>query len=560
MKKYIKIILCLGLMLFSNACSESFLDEEVLDKYSPELLKDKLAFEAATVGLHQHFSTFIKSTDDQVITEIWDIGTDIAWAPAGRANGMSRPYFDYSALNSQDPASLRVWRYLYKLVNNANAIIANAEDTTITAVAQSDKNLYGAEAKFFRAYAYNMLATLYGDVPLETKPTVLPRTDYVRAPVTQVNTLIVNDLLFAVKNLPKLGAAVSGGRANMAMARQLLAEVYLRLDENAAAEAQCDSIINGNSGGPLSLTTARYGVNSTKPGDPFSDMFIFGNQRRSQGNNEAIWVLENENPADKPYNTDSPQQRRNWVAGYYDVPGMLPADTLGGRGIGRIRLNDWVLYRLYEQEDMRNSPFNIRRKIYFNNSASAYKDMYGTKVPYGQDVEYTLKDDKGTKVKVSKSDTVWRLTPYTTKWNQFDPRDSFGYGMWKDFILMRLAETYLLRAEARVKQGNTGGAADDINVVRGRANATPADAGEMTLDYVLDERARELLAEENRRKTLVRTRTLVQRAQTLSGTGPLAGGNIETTNGLTEKHLLLPIPQAEIDLNKDAILEQNPEY
>jgi hypothetical protein len=204
---------------------------------------------------------------------------------------------------------------------------------------------------------------------------------------------------------------------------------------------------------------------------------------------------------------------------------------------------------------MRNSKYNIRRKYYFNNNAAKYSNIYGQPVPYGVDQEFTLTD--GTKIKVLAADTTWRLAPCTTKWGQFDSRDTFGFGMWKDYILMRLGETYLLRAEARFKQSNPGGAADDINALRTRANATLISAGDVTLDFILDERARELLAEENRRMTLVRTGTLVNRAQTLNGTAIIANGNIETTNGLTSKNLLLPIPQSEIDLNKDAVLEQN---
>jgi hypothetical protein len=407
-----------------------------------------------------------------------------------------------------------------------------------------------------------MLATLYGDVPLIKAPLTGPKTDFVRAPVAEVNQLIEEDLLFAVANLPKIGQAASGGRANMAMARQLLAEVYLRIGENAKAEAQCTEIINGNSGS-LSLIKSRYGVNASKPGDPFSDMFLVGNQRRSQGNTEAIWVYENENPTDKPYSSDSPQERRVWVSGYYDLPGMLPADSLGGRGIGRTRLNNWVLYQLYEKTDMRNSNFNIRRKFYYNNTGANYKTVYGTQVPYGQEKEFALVD--GTKIKVVLTDTIWRIAPYSTKWGQFDSRDTFGYGMWKDFILMRLAETYLLLAEAQHKQGKFLDALSTINVIRARANATPATLADIgsdpnNINYILDERARELLAEENRRMTLVRTKTLVTRATTLSGTGAIAGGNIETTIGLTDKNLLLPIPQSEIDLNKDAVLSQNPGY
>jgi starch-binding outer membrane protein, SusD/RagB family len=557
MNKYIKIITCACLLTVSNACDDSFLDEKVLDKYAPSSLNDKLGFEAAVTGIHQHLATHFKSTNDQTLIGMWQVGTDIVWAPAGRSNGDARPYFDYAQLTASDNASLKVWRYLYKLISNANILIQGS-GKEVAGMTEAERNVYNAEARFFRAYAYEMLVTLYGDVPLVTEPLTAPKTDFVRATVADVNAVIEEDLLFAVANLPNIGLASKGGRANKAMARQLLATTYLRMGENANAEAQCDEIINGNSG-PLSLITARYGVRASQPGDPFSDMFLLGNQRRSQGNTEAIWVLENENPTDKPYGTDSPQQRRVWGGGYYDIAGMLPADTLGGRSIARVRLNNWVLYGLYEDGDMRNSKYNIRRNWYFNNTAANYNNIRGQEVPYGVDTEFTLADGT-TKIKILAADTVWRLAPYTTKWGQFDARDTFGYGMWKDFMLMRLGETYLLRAEARFKQNDLGGAADDINVLRDRANASQVVSGEVTLDLILDERARELLAEENRRMTLVRTGTLVQRATTLTGVGPLANGNIETTNGLTSQHLLMPIPQLEIDLNKDAELEQNQDY
>ncbi len=562
MKKYIKIIACACLLSVTNACDDSFLDEKVLDKYAPSSLNDKLGFESAATGLYWQFGTFLKTTNDQTLIGIWHLGTDIVWAIPGRSNGDATGYFNYAQLNAFDPAALKVWRYLYKLVSNANILIQGAS-AEVPGMTQAERDAYSAEARFFRAYAYNMLVTLYGDVPLITEPLTAPKTDFTRTPVAQVNTIIEEDLTFAVTNLPNIGVAAAA-RANKAMARQLLAEVYLREGKNAEAEAQCTEIINGNSGA-LSLIKNRFGVKATQPGDPFSDMFVFGNQRRTQGNTEVIWVLENENPTDKPYAVNvggidySPQQRRVWGAGYYDVAGMLPADSLGGRGIARLRLNDWVNYQLYEQTDMRNSEYNIKRKYYFNNNAPNYSTILGIPVPYGAEQEFTLADGT-SKVTILRADTIWHLAPSTLKWGYFDPRDTFGYGTWKDFILMRLGETYLLRAEARLNQNNLAGAAEDINVIRERANASPVDAGDITEDFILDERARELLGEENRRMTLVRTGTLVDRATQLTGVGPLAGGNLETTNGLTDQHLLMPIPQAEIDLNKDAVLEQNPGY
>lgn len=419
---------------------------------------------------------------------------------------------------------------------------------------QEEIDAFNGEGRFLRAYAYNMLATLYGGVPLLTDPVAQSKTDFVRASVADINTVIINDLLFAVNHLPEIDKAKEA-RANKSMARQLLAEAYLRTNQPALAEKQCDSIITS---GKFSLITTRYG-NTALPGDAFSDMFRVGKQRRSQGNTEAIWILEQENPTDVPGgSTEFPQQRRIWGGAYHDIPGMVPCDSLGGRGIARMRLNNWVLYGLYESGDMRNSRFTIHRQHYFNNPAAKYSSVYGKPVPYGKDTTYILNDN--SELKINALDTVYKLTPYTLKWGHFDPRDEFGYGMWKDFILMRLGETYLLRAEARFKQNNPGGAADDINVLRTRAQADLVSAGDITLDFILDERVRELLGEENRRMTLLRTGTLLERARRLNGTTTLANGNLETTNGLVEHNVLIPIPQTEIDLNKDAVLEQNTGY
>ncbi|MBT32344.1 MAG: RagB/SusD family nutrient uptake outer membrane protein [Thalassobius sp.] len=557
MNRYIKFLFSITFfMSLSVGCSDDFLDEEVLDAYAPETLTDQLGFEAAAIGLHNHFSTLLTTTDDQTLLGMFQLGTDIVWAPSGRSNGNARPYFDYSTLTSTDEGSRKLWTYLFKMVNNANVLISNAEGGEAIGMSDEELNAYNAEAKFFRAYAYNMFATLYGGVPVVTEPLTAPKTDFVRNSVSEVNSLVESDLLYAITNLPNINEVTYEARVNQSMARQLLAEYYLRTDEPAKAEEQCDAIINS---GNFSLVTERYGVSSSEEGDAFSDMFLFGNQRRSEGNTEAIWVMEQENPTDVTGGSSGyPQQRRVWGAAYHDITGMVPIDTLGGRGLGRIRLNDWVLYNLYEDGDMRNSQFSIHRQHYFNNPDTKYDAIRGVAIPYGEDAEFDL--GNGESVKIFASDTVYKLTPYTLKWGQFDSRDTFGYGMWKDFILMRLGETYLLRAEARFKQGNTSGAASDINLLRERANASTVDASDITLDFILDERARELLAEENRRMTLIRTGTLIKRATTLNGTSIRADGNIETTNGLDEHHLLLPIPQTEINLNKDADLEQNPGY
>ena len=534
------IIIGIGIIaaaqLFSS-CKKNFLDETVYSAYAPETLADSLGLEASVVGLNNQFSNFFTYSDQQGWPSVWQAGTDIAFVPPSQKQGVEIPYYDYNQLIATDGASSYTWSWAYRLINNANIIIKNADGAV--GMSQTNKNSVKSEALFFRAYAYNTLATLYGKVPLVTAPLTAPKTDFVRASVDSVNNQIIQDLVFASTNLTDVGSVGSknnangkpAGRANKYMAMQLLAEAYIRAGKPDLAEVQCNNIINS---GKFGLVNTRFGVRAAQPGDAFSDMFINGNQRRAQQNKESIWVMEMENPSTVTGGiTNSPQQRRNWGAAYYQISGMTICDSLGGRGIGRMRLTNWVVYGLYENADMRNSGYNLRRKFYVNTPSSP---LYGQQVPYAGD------------------DTLFKIAPHTTKWYQYDPNDVFGFAMIKDMILMRLGETYLLLAEAQFKQGKLPEAATTLNILRARSGATPITGAQVTLNFILDERARELLAEENRRMTLMRTGTLVTR------TGLYNTQTINPVLGLTTKHLLLPIPKSEIDLNKDAVLEQNAGY
>jgi hypothetical protein len=540
MKKYSIILLSASMLAMAlTSCKKSFLDEKPYSSYTPLTVTDSLGFEASLIGLYQYQTGILTYSGRQGWPSVWQVGTDVANATANQ-EGIEVPYYNYAALVNTDAAAQYTWSKYYALINNANIIIDGVEGPLATGLSANGKNAIDAEARFFRAYAYNTLATLYGGVPLVVHALTAPKTDFVRASLADVNTQIVNDLTYASTYLSDLKAGtvntnVQGkavGRANKYMAMQLLAEAYLRMGKNDLAEQQAQAIINS---GKFSLIKARYGVRAGGAGDYYSDMFVYGNQRRAQGNSEAIWVLEQENPSlVVGGNVDNAQQRRVWGAAYYNITGMTICDTLGGRSIARLRLSNWVLYGLYPAGDMRNSQYSIRRRYYYNNPSNA---NFGKQVPY------------------IGADTLFKICPSTTKWGAYDPNDVFGYAMIKDFIMMRLGETYLLLAEAQVKQGKTIEAAASINALRTRANAPLVTPAQMTLDFVLDERARELIGEENRRMTLMRTGTLVTRALTLN-----SGDAQHPTTGLTTNNLLLPIPLNEIQLNKDAVLTQNPGY
>ena len=123
----------------------------------------------------------------------------------------------------------------------------------------------------------------------------------------------------------------------------------------------------------------------------------------------------------------------------------------------------------------------------------------------------------------------------------------------KDVYVYRLAETYLLRAEAYFRNGDLAKAAEDLNALRARSNANAINAGDVTIDFILEERARELLFEEPRRRTLIRMGKLVERVKKY--------GLLESSRGTVQTHNdLWPIPQVAIDANFGKDLVQNPGY
>jgi hypothetical protein len=543
-------IVCFLMIIGVTSCSKDFLDEKLYSSYNPTELNDELGLNAALVGLQNQYSVWqtfqqVPGASGQGWLGCWQIGTDVAYnkAPADM-DPWCVPFTNYENLTPTDPAVLFTWDWAFKIINNANSIITAVENPS-NKVPQATKDKINGEAKFYRAFAYNTLVTLFGSVPMITTIVDGPKTDFKKASLADLNKLIEDDLVFAKNNLPTVNNVASNSkgktysRAHVAMAQQVLAEAYLRMGKNVLAETTCDAIINS---GDFSLVKSRYGIKSSQAGDLFSDMFIYGNQRRSQGNKEAIWVLEIENPAtviggSGAFSATAAglvvgglQHRRVWGSRYHQQTGMVLCDSLGGRGISRIALTNWVLNSLYTSGDMRNSKYSIRRDYYYNKPGFA---------KFGQKVD----------INDPSVNTERYIVPQTNKWNEFDANNPAG-GTVKDIIIMRLGETYLLKAEAQLKQGKTAEAAITINILRSRSNATPITAGDITIDFILDERARELLAEENRRMTLMRTGQLVQRVSTRG----------QKVTGLSAKNLLLPIPQAEINLNKDVVLDQNPGY
>ena len=311
--------------------------------------------------------------------------------------------------------------------------------------------------------------------------------------------------------------------------------------------------------------TQRFGSRADEvPGDVYWDLFRQGNQNRSAGNTEAIWVAQMEVDIPGGYvDTDASigpnilERHHVPVTSTLNDPdgnnGMLGPrsdDNIGGRGVSFLRPTDYFENTIWQSDfdnDIRNAEHNYKRTVSYDNPSSAW---FGS----------SAVDNPGSVLEGQD----WRWYPYLTKVttpgthpeNLYSDADlkllkNNAGSTYTDQYYIRLAETYLLRAEAYLGKGDAGSAAADINVVRLRANAQPVQPGQVDIDYILEERARELSMEEERRLTLQRLNKLVERVRLY---------NDHNGDEIQDFHALWPIPASEIEANINADLQQNPGY
>lgn len=516
----------------TSGCS-GFLDEELKSSLTPDnTYTSTYGFENAATGLYawarSEYNTWGGSTymhGQACPYEALLVATDIVYT--GHKDGSLVPFENLS----YTPSSKFVesyWDWGYGLIGSANKMLEYSEKD-VNWDNDTDKTLYQATARFFRAYAYRSLVYLYGDVPYVDKIESAFRVDFTRTPKAEVLQHMIDDLTFAAEYLPENPDQVEAGKLTKWAAKHLLSEVCLLAGKYQEAANAAKDVINCSY---FELTANRFGEVKDEPGDPFSDMFKEYNQNRPSGNKESIWVMQLEYNTTGGGGSNDDWTKRAWVPKYWNEDGFVLADTLGGRGLAQIVPFKWWVDSedFFDATDMRNSDYNIKRNWYYNNPES---DKFGQKAEITQDTW-----DRCT------------LFPAVTKFFYGRNEDLSYGGNNKDRMKFRLAETYLLLAEANIMLGDAQGAADAINVIRKRANATEIAAKDATIDFLLDERIRELVGEELRRFTLVRTGKLVERAKKYNS----------YSSTIDEHHTLWPIPQTIIDSNTGAEFPQNPGY
>lgn len=532
------IVLTVALLAGLVSCNDDYLEEVPRDFLSPEnTYTNKEGFESGIAELYRVSRTFAQPEglkgmvgnveNDKALTVLYASGTDLGWY------WDKKTYFgDYATVNSFDPTVQTFWIRSFTLIKEANVILTRSESDRAAWESNEDKLLIQAEARFFRALAYRYAVYLFGGVPIMEEELTRPTLDFVRSTREEVLDFIIEDLEFATQYLPVTNP--KNGRVTKAAADHLLAETYISKGDFDKAIAAATRVIDDPQ---YKLMTARFGSMSDKPGDVFWDLFRLGNQNNA-ANTEGIWTWQIE------YNVPGGSGNR-WERCWGPFLEQLKApdgkaailkDEFLGRPVGFIRPSVYLEYEIWASDwdnDIRNSPYNMQREFIINNPES---------LQYGQ--VYQKKP----------GDTVRNHFVYVQKtthpYGHPQGYDANG-NIYNDIYVIRLAETYLLRAEAYLAKGEKDEAAADINVVRARANATNVDPVDVDINYILDERARELVVEEPRRLTLARLGLLDDRVKAHN---PISAPSIQ------EYHNLWPIPQTEIDANLGAELAQNAGY
>ena len=549
----IKYIVISFLALIPLSCSEEWLDENPPHIITTKNVYTTLGgFEIGLNGLYADVRRELEgySGGSDLISSLWINGTDNFVTNSINSNGASQLYADWrNTLSPNHRFISDVFSYLYSIINAANTIIEHAkrEDIDWGPEGEANRNRVIAEAMAVRAWSYRHLTYGWGDVPLNLEESMGSNihTDWTRSPVKEVRRQIISDFRFAEQHVDV--EASLPGRITKGAIQTYLAEMYLTLHKPDSALLWANMVIDNPA---YRLITERYGVKKGEPGVPYMDMFQDGNANREEGNTEALWVFQFANYISG--GGGFPILRRTIMSRYHEikVDGTAPFQlTLerGGRGQSRFSMSKWAI-ESYEPQDDRFSHHALRKYLVLKD-ADENAPYPADILPEGYEYGDTLKFDWSNPITASHSNIFnW---PWPRKVDGTDPTNVALERQGNDQVYLRLAETYMLKAEAQHLLGLNDEAAETINIIRRRSNATEISASDVNIDFILDERSRELIVEENRRWTLLRTGKWYERTKAHNTYG---GENIVL------RDTILPIPQVIIDANLTSDMPQNPGY
>lgn len=526
-----------------TGCSEDFLDPDPLSMFAPENTYNTESGLQSTLAMcDRHLRLYYTHYDGGKCNISVPIMTEYLFSELGLygktdAGGGLWDDIAYKlspTSGMQDGDSNRMqfyWDEGYNGIKYANSIINYIDG--VEGLDEKTRNEYKGRAYFHRAFRYYILCWQWGDVPLVTKLLDVPKQNYSTTSRDQILRMCTEEVEKAVQWVPSQSEMEYYGMVNKEACRHLLAKLYLSIGEWKKAEAQCDTLINYSG---LALMTAPFGdasaANSLEPQTWNVTRNVIWDLHRPENkmvpaNTETIMGLPNcteQSRIDfllmrifgpmwndtRLTTPDGMQAVLNLARsdGRYDQ--TLDALRAFGRGIGTMRPTYFAQHALWNVngvEDNQDYRHNSQvgnwvhmEDIKYNNPSSAY---------HGQNLR--LYKDDGS---ILCTDTIrdWFDFPLYKIYlkdasaeniagsTQFNGCTNGSNGNW---YLFRLAETYLMRAEARLYQGNTAGATEDVNTIRNRAHCSQLYST-VNIGDIVNERARELFLEEFRKVELTR--------------------------------------------------------
>lgn len=469
-------------------------------------------------------------------------GTDLyAQGRTPEPDGLSQ----YRDLNPASEGVDLLYNTCYRAIQTANQAIYYADLTEQT----SDLNTRVAEVQYLRANAYFLLVQTYGGVGLITEYINEPILEFDRNSAEDVYTFIIGELQKSIDVLP---GGDFNGRVNKRAAQHLLGKVHLTRGYETFGSASDFS---------TAATLFDQAINGQALDIPFGELWSPDNQENAE-------VLFSVQYSEGSVSAD-PFELGNRQSSYFgpyqggsEIAGDAPYRTY------TLCPTDFAI-DLFTQDDERYDG------TFMHTAYDRYFDFYFVDDPSGLGIFHyyapawaSSAQDQADFEAQNPDATFHAYGTYgagvassdyqTIPVRKFDdPTAPFGEKTsTRDIVLSRVGDTYLLAAEAYLQSGDAGTGLSRLNTVRARAGVAAATSGEFDIDYILDERGRELLGEYHRWFDLKRTKKLVERASAHHYL--IEESNFDGANG--ELKILRPIPQDALDLNQNRNFPQNPAY
>jgi hypothetical protein len=443
-----------------------------------------------------------------------------------------------------------IWDNFYVGINQANAVINRAPG--VGGLTEANKTRIIGEARFLRALYYFHLVQQFGDVHFSLEETIGVQTTAKKTPVATIYEKgIVPDLQYAIEHLP--AKAASYGRITKPASEALLARVQLTLGNWAEAERLATQVTKG------------YDFQLVKP---YANIWDINNEL----NAEVVWSVQY--TADPLTNGSGNESHLFFLFDYTQNPTII-RDLPNGRAYQRFMPTNYLIKLFDPAKDSRwdgsfKTVWFANNKGTINGKTVMPGDTAIKIVPYAvpdaaqNQAPYWYIDFNDTWVGAA---TITNneigggqrrrfpvikkyIDPLRTSVNATDGR--------RDFVVIRLAEMYLIAGEAAWRQNKLTESAAYFNVVRTRAAIAGKEkdmqvtANAINLDFVLDERGRELAGEMHRWYDLKRTGQLLTRVKKY---------NLDAAPNIKEMHLVRPIPQTQLDrVTNPGDFPQNPGY